>query len=182
MKKLMILLSVVALSGTMFAQNQVSRGWFLIEANTGNSTGVVSTMISSTNFGFTKQDNSTRFSYGLDGGYCIMDNLALKAGLGYYSSKINFSDSSVFKYSAISYRLGAKYYVMSKIPVTLDITVASTEEDELPMWLGIGAGYAFFLGDNVSIEPGLRYNMNLNSAIEDLPAVIQFNVGFALHF
>jgi hypothetical protein len=191
MKKIMILLSVVALSGTMFAQNQVSRGWFLIEANTGNSTGVVSTMISSTNFGFTKQDNYTRFSYGLDGGYCIMDNLALKAGLGYYSAKINFSDSSVLKNSAISYRLGAKYYVMSKIPVTLDVTGqsgqsewdgVSTKEDELPMWLGIGAGYAFFLGDNVSIEPGLRYNMNLNSAIEDLPAVIQFNVGFALHF
>ena len=101
-----------------------------------------------------------------------MDNLALKAGLGYSSSKMGDVDAS----TAISYRLGAKYYVMSKIPVTLDVTFASTEKDEDPMWLGIGAGYAFFLGDNVSIEPGLRYNMNLNSAFEDLPAVIQFNV------
>jgi hypothetical protein len=49
------------------------------------------------------------------------------------------------------------------------------------MWLGIGAGYAFFLGDNVSIEPGLRYNMSLNSDYSE-DAVIQFNVGFALHF
>jgi hypothetical protein len=65
---------------------------------------------------------------------------------------------------------------------TLDVTGASTKADEDPMWLGIGAGYAFFLGDNVSIEPGLRYNMNLNSDLVDLPAVIQFNVGFALHF
>ena len=49
--------------------------------------------------------------------------------------------------TAISYRLGAKYYVMSKIPVTLDITVASTEADEDPMWLGIGVGVMrFFLG------------------------------------
>ena len=71
---------------------------------------------------------------------------------------------------------------MSKIPVTLDVTVTSTDSDEDPMWLGIGAGYAFFLVDNVSIEPGLRYNICLNSAFEDLPAVIQFNVGFALHF
>ena len=72
-----------------------------------------------------------------------MDNLALKAGLGYSSSKMGDVDAS----TAISYRLGAKYYVMSKIPVTLDITVASTEADEDPMWLGIGVGVMrFFLG------------------------------------
>ena len=171
MKKIMILLSVVALSGTMFAQNQVSRGWFLIEANTGNA------MIGSTNFGFATQGETTKFSLGLDGGYFIMDNLALKAGLGYSSLKVGDADA----YTAITYRLGAKYYAMSKIPVTLDVTGASTEADEDPMWLGIGAGYAFFLGDNVSIEPGLRYNMSLNSDYSE-DAVIQFNIGFALHF
>ena len=171
MKKLMILISAVALSSTMFAQDQVSKGKILIEANTGNA------MIGSTNFGFLNQDKFTSLSLGLDGGYCIMDNLALKAGLGYSSAKYGDADAE----TAISYRLGAKYYAMSKIPVTLDVTGASTEADEDPMWLGIGAGYAFFLGDNVSIEPGLRYNMSLNSDYSE-DAVIQFNVGFALHF
>jgi opacity protein-like surface antigen len=171
MKKLMILVSAVALSSTMFAQDQVSKGKILIEANTGNA------MIGSTNFGFLKLDEFTTFSLGLDGGYCIMDNLALKAGLGYSSEKYGDADAE----TAINYRLGAKYYAMSKIPVTLDVTGASTEADEDPMWLGIGAGYAFFLGDNVSIEPGLRYNMSLNSDYSE-DAVIQFNVGFALHF
>jgi outer membrane protein W len=172
MKKLMILVSAVALSGTMFAQDQVSKGKFLIEANTGNA------MIGSTNFGYVKQDTYSALRLGLDGGYCIMDNLALKVGLGYSSEKYGDADAI----NAITYRLGAKYYAMSKIPVTLDVTGASTKADEDPMWLGIGAGYAFFLGDNVSIEPGMRYNMNLNSDLVDLPAVIQFNVGFALHF
>ena len=62
-----------------------------------------------------------------------MDYLALKAGLGYSSLKVGDADA----YTAITYRLGAKYYAMSKIPVTLDVTVASTEADEDPMWLGM---------------------------------------------
>ena len=68
------------------------------------------------------------------------------------------------------------------IPVTLDLTGASIEDaEENPMWLGIGAGYAWFLGNNVSIEPGLRYNHSLNEDFTD-EGVFQFNVGFALHF
>ena len=39
-----------------------------------------------------------------------MDNLALKAGLGYSSLKVGDADA----YTAITYRLGAKYYAMSK--------------------------------------------------------------------
>jgi len=81
-----------------------------------------------------------------------------------------------------SYRLGAKYYAMGMIPVTLDLTGASIKDaEENPMWLGIGAGYAWFLGENVSIEPGLRYNHSLNENYTD-KGVFQFNVGFALHF
>ena len=88
--------------------------------------------------------------------------------------------------SSFSYRLGAKYYVESMIPVTLDLTGASGDAvenvlSETPMWLGIGAGYAWFLGENVSIEPGLRYNHSLNEDYTD-KAVLQFNIGFALHF
>jgi hypothetical protein len=82
----------------------------------------------------------------------------------------------------LSYRLGAKYYAMSKFPVTIDLTGASIKDAvENPMWLGIGAGYAWFLGQNVSIEPGFRYNHSLNEDFTD-KGVFQLNVGFALHF
>jgi len=176
MKK--VLLSAVALLAFGFANaqeekseggNQTSKGKILIEANTGNA------MLGTTGFYFASQDGESKYNIGFDGGYFIMDNLALKAGLGYGGDSA--TDSNMF-----SYRLGAKYYAMGMIPVTLDLTGASIKDaEENPMWLGIGAGYAWFLGENVSIEPGLRYNHSLNENYTD-KGVFQFNVGFALHF
>jgi hypothetical protein len=71
---------------------------------------------------------------------------------------------------------------MSKIPLTLDYTGATIKDyDENPSWLGVGAGYAIFLGSNVSVEPGLRYNLTMNDNYTE-ENLIQFNIGFALHF
>ncbi|GGA76455.1 hypothetical protein GCM10008015_16330 [Flavobacterium palustre] len=148
---------------------QTAKGKWLIEANTGNA------MLGSTSFSLATSDGESEYNIGLDGGYFIADNFALKAGLGY-------GGESVFDSSIFSYRLGAKYYVESMIPVTLDLTGASIKDaSENPMWLGIGAGYAIFLGDNVSIEPGLRYNLSLNEDFTD-KGIFQLNIGFALHF
>lgn len=181
MKK--IIFTVAAVFALVFASaqdkkdgdngGQTSKGKWLIEANTGNA------MIGSTSFSYVSSDGESTYNVGLDGGYFIFDDFAIKAGLGYGGD--SFSSTNAF-----SYRLGAKYYVMSMIPVTLDVTGASGDavenfDGETPMWLGIGAGYAFFLGDNVSIEPGLRYNLSLNQDYSDKD-VFQFNIGFALHF
>lgn len=180
MKKIILTVAAVFAFGVANAQDkkesaggQTSKGKWLIEANTGNA------MLGTTGFYFTSVDGESTMNLGLDGGYFVMDDLAIKAGLGYGSD----SASST---SSFSYRLGAKYYVESMIPVTLDLTGASGDAvenfaGETPMWLGIGAGYAWFIGENVSIEPGLRYNMSLNDKYTD-EAVLQFNIGFALHF
>lgn len=176
MKK--IILSVAAIFAFGFANaqdkkddnggGQTSKGKWLIEANTGNA------MLGNTGFFLATSDGSTAYNIGFDGGYFIADDLALKAGLGY--------GDDGFDNSSFSYRLGAKYYVISMIPITLDLTGASIKDaPENPLWLGIGAGYAIFLGDNVSIEPGLRYNLSLNDNYTD-KGVFQLNVGFALHF
>ena len=79
-----------------------------------------------------------------------------------------------------------KYYVEGTIPVTIDITGDSGDEVETlagenPLWLGLGAGYAWFVSDTVSIEPGLRYNYSLNEDFTD-QGIFQVNVGFALYF
>ena len=152
---------------------QTSEGKWLIEANTGNA------VLGTTGFYLTSVDGESSYNLGLDGGYFIADDLALKAGLGY-------GGDSASSTSSFSYRLGAKYYVKSMIPLTVDLTGASGDAvenlaGETPMWLGLGAGYAWFLGENVSIEPGLRYNLSLNDKYTD-NGVLQFNVGFALHF
>ena len=79
MKKL--LLTAVAVLGlsTMNAQDdstsQTSKGKWLIEANTGNA------MLGNTGFYLSTSDGVTSYNIGLDGGYFIMDDLALKAGI-----------------------------------------------------------------------------------------------------
>jgi opacity protein-like surface antigen len=78
--------------------------------------------------------------------------------------------------------LQRSYYVNNMIPVTLDFTGASIKDaKENPLWLGVGAGYAWFVTNNISIEPGFRYNHSLNENFTD-KGIFQFNVGFALMF
>jgi hypothetical protein len=179
MKKLFLAAFAVFAFASVNAQDdssggQTSEGKILIEANTGNA------MLGTTGIYFSSSDGSSSYNIGLDGGYFIMDDLAIKAGLGYGG----FSPDGGDNVSSFSDRLGAKYYVNSMIPVTLDLTGASGDgaengAGETPLWLGVGAGYAWFLGDMVAIEPGIRYNHSLNEDFTD-KGVFQINIGFTL--
>ena len=182
MKKILLFTVLLVFGYTANAQDEdtdsggpTAKGSWLIEANTGNA------MLGSTNFSFASSDGNTSYNLGLDGGYFIADDLALKAGLGFGGFSPDEGDNA----SSFAYRIGAKYYIKSMIPVTLDLTGASGDaveiNDETPMWLGIGAGYAWFIGENVSIEPGLRYNISMNEDYTD-EGVFQINIGFALYF
>ena len=181
MKK--IILSVAALFAFSFANaqdqtkevanGQTSEGKWLIEANTGFGGGTYA-QVANTGFGFSSDDGVTDWSIGGEAGYFVVKDFAIKAGLGYSS----FSDGDA---TAFSYKIGAKYYVSSVIPIQLDLTGASWKDvDENPLWFGIQGGYAIFLNDNVSIEPGLRYNFSLNDNFND-KGVFEVRVGFALH-
>ncbi|OYX25041.1 MAG: hypothetical protein B7Z06_07975 [Flavobacteriales bacterium 32-35-8] len=152
-------LSQVNAQETESEGGQTSKGKWLIEANTG--------------FGLTSIDGQTIWSIGAEGGYFVIDNLAIKAGLGY----TDYDGNSTF-----SYKLGAKYYISSMIPIQVDVTGASLDGlNENPLWLGLQGGYAIFLGQNVSIEPGLRYSHSLNENIVD-EGIFEVRIGFALHF
>ncbi|MDB4178552.1 porin family protein [Flavobacteriaceae bacterium] len=168
MKKLLFT-AALALFLTNSTTAQTSKGTILVGTNIGNA------MVGGTNIGFTSTDGESILSIGADAGYFIMDDLAIKVGLGYSSDSA--SDTNTF-----AYRLGAKYYLMGKLPLTVDFTGASIKDlDENPSWLGLGAGYAIFLTENISLEPGLRYNLTMNDKFTE-ENVFQFNVGFALHF
>lgn len=186
MKKLFLFLSVLAISGTINAQKaksparksstasaaQTAEGKFLIEANTGF--GPVHS--ADTSFGFTSRDGSSNYNLGLEGGYFFMDDLAVKVGLGYGGYSIKDGPSS----NAFSYKIGAKYYIMSMIPVQIDYSGAKVKDvTDNESFIGAQVGYAIFLGDNVSIEPGFRYNKAL---LKDAKDILEFKVGFALHF
>ena len=176
MKKLTFLLGAVCcLVFTTHAQDgsQTSQGSWLIEANTGFGGDGIAARSANTSFGLFTSGGTTIWSIGAEGGYFIADDLALKAGLGYS----DFDGTTIF-----SYKLGAKYYVISAIPIQVDVTGASIQDStENPLWLGLQGGYAIFLTDHISIEPGLRYNLSLNEDFSD-DGIFEFRIGFALFF
>lgn len=177
MKKLLLVIAMVTAGFTVNAQEangQTAKGKFLIEGNTNFGSGhTANTGFSLSSVSVEGVDDSvTAYNLGLEGGYFIMDDLAIKLGLGYGGTSIDGVDGM------FSYKIGAKYYVSSKIPVQIDYSGAS-QGDANSSFLGLQAGYAIFLGDMVSVEPGLRYNIGLGDT--DGLNVLQFNVGFALH-
>jgi hypothetical protein len=163
-------------------QNQISKGTTVIEFNTGlNGLGEFSIMQGSTAFQFSSFEDVSIYNFGFDGGHFIQDGLALKFGLGYggYSFKDDYED---YDTNSFSYRLGVKYYVGDTFPFQIDLTGASLKDmDENPLWLGLQGGYAFFLGSQVSIEPGLRYSLSLNEDFTD-EGVFQLNIGLSVCF
>jgi len=178
----MILLTSIAFSQRKVQKKQskktvssnVSQGTWLIEANTGtDQTG-------NTSFGLRTGDGITDWSVGADAGYFIIDRLALKAGLGYFSDEISEGETS----DRFIYKLGAKYYIVDKFPVGLDFTgesiSLSNNKNDRRSWIGVQGGYAWFVSKNVAIEPTLRYNFTT----DDLKAksFLGAHIGFALFF
>lgn len=165
MKKL-LLVAMMAFGLTANAQetkSQTSKGKFVIEANTGAAT------TGSTAFSLTSVDGNTMWNVGLDGGYFVMDNLAVKAGLGYGDT----GESDAF-----SYKIGAEYYINGQIPVEVDFTGTSFTGNSVN-WLGLQAGYAWFLGEHVSVKPAVRYNIGLEDGQK---GAFQGLIGFSLFF
>ena len=173
-RTLLTALAVLGLIFTTYAQDgggQTDEGNWLIEANTGFGSDVAHG--ASTGFGLSSTDGTTVWSMGFEGGYFVIDDLALKAGLGY---------TDLDGFTLFSYKFGAKYYINRQIPVQIDLTGASIQDAaENPLWIGLQGGYAVFLNDYVSIEPGLRYNISMNDQFSE-DGVLELRVGFAIYF
>ena len=189
MKKLLPLFMAILSVSTAIGQTQ--EGNILFELGFSPASGAVGLggidgqLAPSTGIQFWTSDGSSFFSLGAEGGYFIMDDLALKAGLGFASFSPDGGDGT----SSFLYKLGAKYYINSIIPVQLDFTGSTIEDQDAPVgggtvetpdpfWLGLQAGYALFLADNLSFEPSLRYSSSLNSDFSDT-GVLEFRFGFS---
>ena len=187
MKKITLLLCSILCALLTFAQEETQRanptqkGNVLLEVGStpfgentfkqGNSTGL----------GLLSSDGTTIFSIGAEAGFFISDNTALKIGLGY----TDLDATSFF-----TYKLGIKYYAAGNIPIQIDITGATNEEQDTgfgsfdppdPFWLGLQLGYAAFVRHNISFEPTLRYNVTLNDQFtqED---ILELRFNFVIFF
>ncbi|MEP2935711.1 MAG: hypothetical protein ABJM06_08330 [Gilvibacter sp.] len=168
--------TIFGLTGSM-AQGEgggdpTSQGSWLVEINTGF--GESST--SNTGFALRSIDGNTAYAIGGEAGYFVIDDLAIKAGLGYGDSGAEGVDGM------FNWKFGGKYYVVGQFPVGVDIN-GQSGNDFSPMWVGIQAGYAWFVADNVSIEPGLRYGLGMNEDAGDGDFnVFGVNIGFNIFF
>ncbi len=209
MKKVMLLVAVVfglsfaTAQDEMSSSNPTSQGTWLVEMNTGFGTAGFGSG-SSTGLGYamwkqefevqigtdkkTYEATNTQTTFGLEGGYFVADNFVAKAGLGYValSYDSNVEGSKKYTSSGFSWMLGSKYYIVSQWPVQLDLRGTSLKSDddsdpENPLWLGLQGGYAWFITDNMSLEPGIKYNFSLN---EDYASggAFEFRIGFAAFF
>ncbi|TDI78921.1 MAG: hypothetical protein E2O83_05640 [Bacteroidetes bacterium] len=178
MKKLLIFAAfVLFVMTTNFAQDETSgnptdQGVIVIEINTGF--GESST--SNTGFALRSRDGTTAWAIGGEAGYFILDDLALKGGLGYGDSGGGGS-SGMF-----NWKFGGKYYIAKMFPVAVDVN-GSSGNGFSPLWVGLQAGYAWFVADNVSVEPGLRYGIGLNDDAGDGDFnIFSANIGFNIFF
>lgn len=175
MKKVVLTIIMVAVVYTANSQKnngQTEKGKYLIELKT--QIGGVGGSFTNTGFSYVNSNGKSAWSAGLDGGYFLADDFALKVGLGYLDS--NQGGSSVF-----TYKLGAKYYLNSKIPFEIDVAGSNTDFFvDKPLFLGLSGGYAFFLGNMLSVEPSLKYSTPLNNK-DFLNNEFQFNIGFSIH-
>ena len=77
MKKILLITAIVVFGmGTTYAQDDsevsaTSEGKWLIEANTGNA------MLGTTGLYFATSDGNTAYNIGFDGGYFVIDDLAI---------------------------------------------------------------------------------------------------------
>lgn len=169
MKKLFF--AAVAVFAFGMTNAQMKKGDLMLEANTdfGEAVG-------NTSFSFNSKDGASSYNLGVEGGYFVMDDLAVKVGLGFGGVTPKEGDGT----TALGYKIGAKYYVLSMIPVEVSYNGTSSKASDNPSYVGLQGGYAIMLNDNVSLEPGIRYNNSLDT--EKFKSFLQFNVGFALHF
>jgi hypothetical protein len=174
MKKVVLTIIMVAVVYTANSQKnngQTEKGKFLIELKT--KVGGFGNSLTNTSFSFFNSDGHSAWSAGFEGGYFVADNFALKAGFGYTDSSLGGA--------TFAYKIGAKYYLKGKIPFELDLSGSNVDFlVDKPILLGVGGGYAFFIGDKLSIEPKVSYSIPLNNKYV-LKESLEFGVSFSIH-
>jgi hypothetical protein len=126
---------------------------------------------------------SNSFNLGVNGGYFVIDNLSVNAGLGFDYTKAGGDDDAL---TTFGFSLGARYYLQSKIFFGGDFDIISQKYGD-DSFTGTGftpsIGYAWFVKDNIAIEPAIGYRLGLSNK-DDGTKFDGFgiNIGLSVHF
>lgn len=179
MKKIYLSLALALGFGATQAQEThpaIQKGKIMVETNftpfgTGNS-----------GFSYSKTDGSKAWQVGASAGYFVMNKLAVKAGIGYSKTELELDfgggTSAIIDRDALTYQIGAKYYIINCIPVQVDFN-GTKLGDVKTNFIGGQVGYAWFIKDNMALEPAVKYNLGVN---DNSGNVFSAGLGFSIHF
>ena len=166
MKKLTFktLLLTVIVSGAVFTTNAQS-----FEKGKINIGACSDFQFTSVKPAFDGAESTSYMDLDLSGGYFVIDNLLVKAELGF--SKAGEGDA-VFGFGA-----GARYYIMDMIFAEAMYRMPAEDFSSI----GLGVGYVKMLNDHVSIEPMIVYDMDRFDG-EAFANSFGFKLGLGIYF
>lgn len=119
-----------------------------------------------------------RFGLQATGGYAIIDNLGLVAGLGYQSASYEGSGLGAFNVF-----VGARYYIVQGFYAGANFafgnlsannnektgtgSIASGSNNGTTLGVEANAGYSFFISDRFAIEPSLSFYYGISNKMAD---------------
>ncbi len=166
MKKLTLktLLLTVIVSGAVFTTNAQS-----FEKGKINIGACSDFEFTSVKPAFDGAESVSYIDFNLGGGYFVIDNLLVKAELGF--SKAGEGDG-VFGFGA-----GARYYIKDMIFAEAMYRIPGEDLSSI----GLGVGYVKMLNDHISIEPMIVYDMDRFDG-EALSNSFGFKLGLGIYF
>ena len=161
MKKLITILCAGLI--TIGLSAQTDQGTMYVGAGLSNASG----------FSYESNDEDagdySSMSLEVNGGYFVINNLAVMAGLSY--SKEGDWDAET------GFGIGARYYINGSIFPFLMYEIPGEKQSDIV----IGCGYAVMLNDNVAFEPMLSYTMHSYDGNSG-GATIALGFGLGVHF
>jgi len=153
MKKLFIL--VLFTTVTMGAMAQTEAG----KMRLGGSTNL--SFLNTKHAGY--DDAMSEFEINANAGYFIIDKLSLDLGLQFGYEKEGDYDAD----KAFLGEIGARYYLPGNFFLGASFDILSIKSGDDTAYTGTGAnlkaGYAWFVKDNIAIEPAVGYRIGLTN-------------------
>lgn len=179
MKKIYLCAALLLGLGTVHAQEThpaIQKGKIMVETNFSPFGS------GSTGFAYSKSGGVKSWQVGGSAGYFVIDKLAIKAGIGYGKTEqeINLGElgSANFNINMLTYQIVAKYYIINYIPIQVDFN-GGKQNDLKTNFIGGQVGYAWFIKDNIGLEPAIKYNIGLGDYSSN---VFSAGLGVSIHF
>ncbi len=170
-KKLFFALgAVVLLTSVLSAQDTdmtslYNKGRWILGTQLGGSFSIVSVKDS--------EDNLTQLNIELDGGYFVMDNLAVGLVSGFTHTKLGDTDNSNFHIGPF-----ARYYTNMNLFFGAGYLYSSTKDSEDFGTIPVEIGYAYFFNRYLALEPAITIGIPGNNSNN---FITNFGIGLGLY-